>query len=147
MTHVLKSLAWTLAGGLVLTLAMPVPTETQTIRREPARQIDSVEGADLYKAYCASCHGTEGRGDGPAAPALKHWPGNIRELAKKGGGKLSYADIEASITGKGKMIASHGSEDMPVWGPIFSALSSGDAAMTTLRITNLVKYIESIQDK
>jgi len=28
------------------------------------------EGAKLYKTYCASCHGEQGRGDGPASAGL-----------------------------------------------------------------------------
>ncbi len=147
MTRSMQTFGWALAGLAVLALAAPSGLDAQTIRREPARQIDSVEGADLYKAYCASCHGTEGRGDGPAALALKSHPGDLRLLAKKHGGTFSHADVEAAITGKGTLLASHGSADMPVWGPIFSALSSGDQAMKTLRITNLVKYIEAMQQK
>jgi mono/diheme cytochrome c family protein len=42
-------------------------------------------GGELYAAACASCHGTEGRGDGPAAPSLRDsWeqpapPADLRE--------------------------------------------------------------------
>ena len=32
--------------------------------------IQSLKGADLFRSYCASCHGREGKGDGPVAPAL-----------------------------------------------------------------------------
>lgn len=28
--------------------------------------IHSVEGPDLFRAYCASCHGSDGKGHGPA---------------------------------------------------------------------------------
>ena len=28
------------------------------------------QGAVLYKEYCASCHGLDGKGYGPAAPAM-----------------------------------------------------------------------------
>jgi hypothetical protein len=42
--------------------------------------------------------------------------------------------------------SSHGSKDMPVWGPVFRSFS-GDTNVAELRVNNLVSYIESIQTK
>ncbi len=36
-----------------------------------------VEGARLYPEHCASCHGAEGRGDGPAAAGLRIPPADL----------------------------------------------------------------------
>ena len=51
---------------------------------ESARAVASVvapvdPGKALYEANCASCHGAEGRGDGPAAVGLPTPPANIQE--------------------------------------------------------------------
>ena len=49
----------------------------------PKRPIDLAEGARLYAASCASCHGARGMGDGPAGAALNPKPpavGSAKEM-------------------------------------------------------------------
>lgn len=67
-----------LAVGSVLAAGGPAktPTSSQAAQKAPesAKQetlIRAVDGANLYRAYCASCHGKNGKGDGPVAAALK----------------------------------------------------------------------------
>lgn len=133
----------TLAAGLIL--ALPVVASAQTVKREPARPIASAEGVDMYNAYCAVCHGKDGKGGGPAASAMKTPVPDLTLLAKKNNGKFAATTVENTILGKSKM-AAHGDQDMPVWGPVFRATSSSDG-MATLRSANLVKYIETLQAK
>ena len=135
-----------LVAGLVLALALPVVASAQTIKRESARPIDSVEGVDTYNVYCAVCHGRDGKGHGPAVPALKTPVPDLTTMAKRNNGKFSGPDVEATVTGKGRMMPAHGSADMPIWGPVFGKMSP-DEGMQMLRIANLVKYIESMQQK
>ena len=45
------------------------------------------------------------------------------------------------------VLASHGSQDMPVWGPLFSSISQGHEAQVQQRTANLVSYIETLQAK
>ncbi len=111
----------------------------------PQNLISSVEGADLFPAYCASCHGKDGRGHGPAAPALKATVPDLTVIAANNGGKFPEARVRRIIIGEG-MIASHGSREMPVWGPIFSQVEA-DVDRGPVRVQNLVKYLESIQVK
>jgi mono/diheme cytochrome c family protein len=75
----------------------------------------SFSGAEMYKTWCASCHGPTGKGDGPAAAALKKPPADLTQLAKKNGGKFPTQRVRDYIDGT-KEVASHGSRDMPVWG-------------------------------
>jgi mono/diheme cytochrome c family protein len=105
--------------------------------------IHSVEGPDLFRAYCASCHGKNGKGDGPAAPALKATVADLTVIAKNNGGTFPVARVQRIIMGEG-MIASHGSREMPVWGPIFDQIE-WDVDRGNVRLENLVKYLESIQ--
>ena len=105
--------------------------------------IRSLEGVDLYKAYCASCHGKTGTGNGPMAPALKATMPDLTAIAKDNGGVFPEARIRRIIMGEG-MIASHGSREMPVWGPIFHQIEE-DVDRGNVRLENLVKYLESIQ--
>ena len=45
------------------------------------------------------------------------------------------------------MMVAHGSKDMPIWGPVFFYLGQHDPALAQLRIRNLTKYIEGMQQK
>ena len=128
------------AGLLLMTSA----ASAQAIKQGTAPRIQSVEGVDSYKAYCAVCHGAQAKGDGPAATALKKAPADLTTIAKRNG-KFSAADVENTISGQSVM-ASHGSRDMPIWGPVFRSLASDDS-VSKLRIANLVDYIKSIQTK
>jgi len=76
---------------------------------------------DLYLRYCASCHGSEGRGDGPAASALQPPPANLTKST------LDRAALVAVIDGRHRILG-HGSEQMPVWGLLFAEESPGTAA-------------------
>jgi mono/diheme cytochrome c family protein len=134
-----------LVAGVIAVLSLPASAQGPQVKREPARVIGSVEGVDLYDAYCAVCHGKDGKGGGPAVPALKIPVPDLTTIAKRHG-KFSLTDTEEAITGRGKMTPAHGSPDMPIWGPIFRALTP-DEAGRTLRVTNLLKYVESIQVK
>ena len=104
-----------------------------------------MEGPDLYRAYCASCHGKDGKGNGPVAPALKATVPDLTVIARNNGGKFPEARVRRIIVGEG-MIVSHGSREMPVWGPAFHQIEE-DVDRGPVRVENLVKYLESIQAK
>jgi mono/diheme cytochrome c family protein len=128
----------------------PAATDSQTskpeIKHAPAVYTDPTSGKEMYKQYCASCHGVDGKGDGPAAPALKLPTTDLTTLTMKNKGTFPAAHVAAVIQGDG-MTAAHGSKDMPVWGPIFRAMSGHSRAQVQLRIRNLTTYLESIQVK
>ncbi len=121
-------------------------TPPPTIKRATAMPITSVDGKDSYAAYCAVCHGRDATGNGPAAPALKVAPSDLTRLASRNGGKFDALKIEDLIVGKSKVPLSHGTPDMPIWGPVFHAMSM-DTANESLRVQNLVNYLKSIQAK
>jgi mono/diheme cytochrome c family protein len=141
-----------LTGVLSLSLAVLAAPQTQTeqpkptVKRVPAQPIDSVQGKDNFEAYCAVCHGQNAKGNGPAAPAMKATVPDLTILAKKNGGKFNALDIEETIKGTNKQMPSHGNTDMPIWGPVFRSMQ-GDPNIGTLRVKNLVGYLESIQVK
>ena len=128
-----------LATGLLLAENPPV------IKQIPLKQTSPADGQQMYATYCAVCHGATGKGDGPAAPALKKSPGDITKLAANNHGKFPEEKVAVSITGH-RGIAAHGSTDMPIWGDLFKSLGS-DASITKLRVANLTDYLKSIQSK
>jgi mono/diheme cytochrome c family protein len=118
----------------------------QTGRTPPPLLIPSVSGGDLFRFYCASCHGREGRGDGPVASALNRRPADLTAIAKRNGGHFPTDRVERFVTGDRDPFSAHGSADMPVWGPIFQVLDPQDR-MNRIRIENVVAFLESIQSK
>ena len=115
----------------------------QAPQQPPSLLIESLAGRDSFELYCASCHGTTGRGDGPVAGALRRRPADLTTLERRNDGAFPSDAVRGFITGTGRTVAAHGTVEMPIWGPLFSAFES--EARTRLRIENLVSYIESIQ--
>src|ERR1700680_426119 len=52
----------------------------------PAR--NPVEGAKIFRYYCAACHGADGRGHGPASVALKHAVPDLTLVSRRNGGRF-----------------------------------------------------------
>jgi mono/diheme cytochrome c family protein len=129
--------------GLVILSLGGAKVDAQTVQQGTAPRIQSIEGVDTYKAYCAVCHGPAAKGNGPAATALKKVPADLTTIAKRHGGKFSTTDVEAVIMGQ-QVLTSHGSRDMPIWGPVFQSLAP-DISVMKLRVANLVDYLKSIQ--
>jgi mono/diheme cytochrome c family protein len=105
--------------------------------------IRSVEGPALFRAYCAPCHGVNGQGRGPVAPALKSKVPDLTLLAKNNRGTFPESRVREVIMGD-KLVVAHGSREMPIWGPIFHQIQS-DVDWGNVRLDNLVKYLETIQ--
>jgi mono/diheme cytochrome c family protein len=118
----------------------------KVIKHVPVKSTSPVSGKDMYKAYCAVCHGTDGKGGGPAASALKNPPADLTLLSKNNGGKYPSLKVSATIRGESALPA-HGSKDMPVWGALFWSMSGGHEGEVQQRTANLSRYIESLQAK
>jgi mono/diheme cytochrome c family protein len=114
------------------------------VKTVPCEPLVSIEGKDSYTAYCAVCHGMDGRGNGPAAVALKPPVPDLTTLAERQGGRYNDTAVVNLLTGRGRVPPAHGSVAMPVWGPIFRS-TEADHARATLRIKNLTDYIGSLQ--
>ncbi len=100
-------------------------------------------GHTLFRQYCASCHGADGKGGGPSAAALKTAPPDLTALAKDG--SFDEAKVRTWIDGT-QAASAHGTRDMPVWGRVFARAGDrkGEGWAQT-DIWTLVSYVESIQ--
>ncbi len=131
------------AAGVMLSQAQDQKPE---IKHVPATHTSAASGQEMFTHYCAACHGKAGKGDGPAAAALKTPPADLGALAKKNGGKYPALKVASILHGEGDVTA-HGTREMPVWGPVFWRMSGGHEAEVQQRISNLNHYLESLQAK
>lgn len=127
-------------------LLMLAGTLVYAQQSSPRKLIASMEGKDLYVAYCASCHGLTGKGDGPVSPALKTPMADLRTIAKRNNGAVPKEELEKMILGEKGSRAAHGSEDMPVWGPVFRKVEN-DRDLGLVRVRHLLDYLISLQLK
>jgi mono/diheme cytochrome c family protein len=116
------------------------------IKHVPIKATSAASGEEMYKTYCAVCHGSDGKGNGPAANSLKVPPPDLTNLTTKNGGKYPALKVAAILNGE-EVVAAHGSKDMPIWGNLFWSMSGGHKAEVQQRVTNLNKYVESLQAK
>jgi mono/diheme cytochrome c family protein len=106
-------------------------------------------GKVYYKQYCATCHGINGKGDGPLSSQLKKPAPDLTTLAEKNGGKFPYLQVLDIIDGD-QPYPAHGSSEMPAWGATFQSDVPGDAmaaAAARGRLMLLTDYLRSIQVK
>jgi mono/diheme cytochrome c family protein len=133
------------AAVMTLGLLAGQSNQNTEIKKVPARYTRADSGAQMFKSYCAPCHGLDGKGDGPAAPALKAVPADLTALKQNSNGTFPSMKVSQILRGNDAVVA-HGTSAMPLWGPIFHGLDAGDSEVRELRIHNLTQYVESIQN-
>ena len=139
-----------LLSALILSSAsLAFSQESQAqIKKVPIKKTSVTSGAEMFSEYCAACHGPGGKGDGPAASALKIPPANLTTLAQRHGGKFPDAYVATVLDNGVHEAKAHGSKDMPVWGTVFHEMAgSGVDAQVAVRMRSLCLYIESLQQK
>jgi len=129
---------------LFLGLAALAESQQTQIKYAPVKPTSPASAQEMYTAYCAVCHGKNGTGNGPAAEALKVAPPDLTMLARKNDNNYPYDRVRSAIAGDVRL-PSHGSKEMPVWGELFWGMSQGHSSEVQLRVSNLDKYIESMQ--
>jgi len=107
-------------------------------------------GQQYFVRYCSACHGVTGRGDGPAAPALRTPPADLTRIAQRHGGRFPAAEIAAYIDGRTVVLVNraHGSREMPIWGERFGETAGGgsvDEEVVRGNFLVLIEYLQSLQ--
>lgn len=142
----LKSLLITaMAALLTVSLSFAQQSEPNKIVI-PVNKTVPTNGKQMYMSYCAPCHGVDGKGQGPAASAMKTSPTDLTVLAKNNNGKYPDAHI-VTVLRFGSELPAHGSAQMPVWGPILGNMNRSNDMDKQLRISNLSRYLETIQQR
>lgn len=137
-------------------------TQTAKVEKLQIRYVASVDGRILYGEYCAPCHGADGKGHGPLAAGLRVPPPDLTTIAIRSGGKFNTGAVEDRINGWKQIPRTMGDaaarahtrdtgenpENMPVmpsFGPIFASLYRQEVRDRQIRMTNLVRYVKSLQ--
>ena len=134
--------------GLALCAALALAAQGN-VKNQSVQLINSIQGPDLFRAYCASCHGLDATGKGPVAASMKVPPSDLTRIAIRYRGVFPAQRVRETISGEVQSASSHGSREMPVWGPIFSQVTMnvtlGDVDLGKVRIDNLARYLRDIQ--
>ena len=149
---------------LVLILLVPVAGSQQPrVKKITFRAVASVNGKDLYQAYCVYCHGGDGEGHGPEAAVLRVPPADLTTIAARNGGKFEASAVEDKINGwklvprtmkemsarVDAMNTGKNAEDvpvMPLFGPLFAKLYPQEVRDRQIRMANVIRYVKSLQE-
>ncbi|HUK19008.1 MAG TPA: cytochrome c [Bryobacteraceae bacterium] len=142
MKHIVLHSLRVLFGFALCVFSLAPLSSAQNTKYPPLRSVDAHA---IFRAYCAPCHGVSGRGHGPAASALKTKVADLTMLSKNNGGEFPADRVRAILEGT-QSPSAHGSKEMPVWGPVFHQVDA-DQDLGSVRVQNLVAYIESLQSK
>ena len=129
-----------------------------------AAQAQDVDiGKSEFQSSCASCHGTDGRGNGPVSEQLKVPPSDLTMLAKNNNGVFPTNAVYETIHGS-KTVAAHGTREMPIWGERFNPIinlphaddpyywrmagpEKSPEVVVRTRILAVIDYLSRIQQK
>lgn len=111
-------------------------------RDQPLRS--PFDGAKIFQGHCATCHGPDGRGHGPAAVALKQALPDLTLISRRNKGKFPFQHVRTLIEGTAPGPLAHGIPEMPIWGPIFHEVEA-DQDWGEVRLDAVTRHLESIQ--
>ena len=123
----------------VESLQRPADVASRKSESEP------VTGAQLFRTYCASCHGESARGAGPLRGELTRPAPDLTTYTARNGGMFPGERLRQMIAGRGP--AAHGDRTMPVWGDVFKRQDSAPDTGEGARIDALVTFLQSIQQR
>jgi mono/diheme cytochrome c family protein len=147
-----RRLAFTAVLGL---LAFAAGADEKPLPKPPVRTAPgaaagqegaaSVSGAYDYRVHCASCHGAEGKGDGPMVDNLRFHPPDLSQLSRRAGGSYPADRVQRVVDGRAPL-KGHGGTDMPIWGDAFKNAETGyDDGSVRRKIQGIVQYVKQLQ--
>lgn len=115
-----------------------------SIPAHSAEDLSTSSGAQLFKRYCASCHGADGKGDGPVAPFFKLLPPDLTEMSRRNKGTFPAERARRIIDGRERTLP-HGARQMPVWGTEFELTADQPAAARATSEAIIAKLVEQLR--
>lgn len=115
----------------------------------PAAAQDPGRGEAFFRGYCAACHGSAARGDGPMAEVLAVAPPDLTELAGAEGA-FPMERVVRAIDGR-TAILSHGGP-MPLFGAILGGepavfdSADGTPVITKTAVLDIATWLAAIQE-
>jgi len=128
---------------MVIFTASATYAQVKQIKVENAKSAATWKGDDLYRQFCAVCHGMDGKGVGPAADALRVKATDLTLMARQNNGKFPVLQAKNVLSGVDRVTA-HGVADMPTWGDTFKSISANET-FGEMRIDAVVEYLQQIQ--
>jgi len=135
-----RSIVFSASALGILLIAWPAHSQDVTV---------ADVGRGFFQQYCSGCHGPEGKGDSPFAAYLKVPPPDLTMISKRRGGTFPETEVAEIIEGR-RVLAGHGSREMPSWGLRFGETapeSPAKQASARGQVVVLVAYLRSIQQK
>ena len=129
---------------LVILLTAPLPGQKPGAQQFQLPSASPTSGPQMFRAYCGDCHGVDGKGNGPVAAVLKITPPDLTTLTQRNQGTFPYDRVFKTISGDASPV-SHGTREMPIWGPVFREMGKGRRGEAQLRLKTLTNYIASLQ--
>jgi mono/diheme cytochrome c family protein len=137
------TIQWIAVTLLIMAIAVPNVSRQSSMAGDTRIEAPAT-GRELFRTYCASCHGVSGRGDGPAAVALRVPPVDLRYYAMNNGGVFPETQLRRIVDGRD--VRAHGTTEMPVWGDAFKSSREGLSEVSAqARIAAIVQFVASLQ--
>ena len=105
-------------------------------------------GKKEFMTYCASCHGSNGKGNGPIVHFLKRKPADLTQLSKNNDNSFPFDRIYGVFDGT-YVFAEHGSSEMPIWGYRFireAKQENEPSSAAKAKALDIILYIQVIQE-
>jgi mono/diheme cytochrome c family protein len=133
--------------GLVVVLGLATAPLIAVAGGGQNKQQTKFVGSELFRTYCATCHGKSGKGDGPLADSLRKRPPDLTQFAKQNNDTFPAEKVRRIIDGR-EPVTGHGGPDMPVWGDAFAqSREDADPESVKLKIQAIVDFLQSIQQR
>ena len=115
-----------------------------------AEELKDIVGKKEFMTYCGSCHGSDGKGDGPIVDFIKRKPVDLTKLTINNDGVFPFERIWGVFDGT-YIFAEHGTSEMPIWGYRFvqeaqQKNESDISSKARAKALNIILYLQVIQE-